>query len=125
MLWQPSRRRAQLRFHEGRLLTCRPRRRGAAGTAAAAAARRRPLAAVGRGVLRPVRVAAVAVDARARDAADRARAAATDTALVTEVKLMAALEHENIVRYLGAEEDVSNGDLYIFQEWVAGGAPVG
>ena len=51
-----------------------------------------------------------------------ARATATDTALVTEVKLMAALEHENIVRYLGAEEDVANGDLYIFQEWVPGGA---
>ena len=50
------------------------------------------------------------------------RGAETESALVREVKLMAALEHENIVRYLGAEKDVANGDLYIFQEWVPGGA---
>ena len=48
--------------------------------------------------------------------------AETESALVREVKLMQALDHENIVRYLGAEEDIEKGELYIFQEWVAGGS---
>lgn len=37
-----------------------------------------------------------------------------------EIDMLRTLQHKNIVRYYGAE--LTNGDLHIFQEWVAGGS---
>ncbi len=42
--------------------------------------------------------------------------------LQREIDLMKSLDHPNIVRYLGAEEDLSKNILNIFQEWVPGGS---
>ena len=42
--------------------------------------------------------------------------------LQREVDLMRTFQHENIVRYIGAEMDTSKNVLYIFQEWVTGGS---
>ena len=42
--------------------------------------------------------------------------------LTQEVKLMARLSHPNIVEYLGADLDESEGVLSIYQEWVPGGS---
>jgi len=42
--------------------------------------------------------------------------------MVKEVKLMNRLSHENIVTYLGGQEDIEGGKLYIFTEYVAGGS---
>ena len=40
-----------------------------------------------------------------------------------EIELLKTLNHQNIVRYLGAE--MEGEDLHIFQEWVAGGSVTG
>ncbi len=35
---------------------------------------------------------------------------------------MRRLSHANVVRYLGGEEELTNGRLYIFTEFVSGGS---
>jgi hypothetical protein len=42
--------------------------------------------------------------------------------LYKEIDLMRKLDHPNIVRYLGAQVNVNDGKVYIFQDWVAGGS---
>jgi mitogen-activated protein kinase kinase kinase len=42
--------------------------------------------------------------------------------MVKEVKLMNRLSHVNIVTYLGGQEDIEGGRLFIFTEYVAGGS---
>ncbi len=39
-----------------------------------------------------------------------------------EISVMSRLKHENIVRYLGAQWDEPNQQLFIFTEWVPGGS---
>jgi len=42
--------------------------------------------------------------------------------MVKEVDLMRRLRHPNIVKYLGGQEELEQGRLYIFTEFVAGGS---
>ncbi len=40
--------------------------------------------------------------------------------LMSEISLMRGLSHPNIVEYIGAKVDETQGKIFIFQEWIPG-----